>query len=223
MIHPIVDFQILYPHAFLELIDGYRQSIEKYKHGSFICPECDAINPVYYNSTSESYKPIKENSRDLVEKHCENCGYKELRKTYHECLVCDKRFVGREESLYCSNECFVSTSKNGENVKCDICKKKFYKQNSSLKRTLHNYCSQDCYKTTRIRTEGYKKTPIEFKKGDVIKNRFGAYRILKIYHLTLNNSNVDFPKIKVTFTDGKKIHYARYRVDSKRRYKILGL
>lgn len=222
MIHPITDFKALFPEAFNTLIKDHMEGLEKFRYGSFVCPECDVINPVYYNSPHESYKPFKDSNGDVRQLHCESCGYKEPRNPFNECFVCDKPYRGKRYSKYCSRACQSEMTKTGENVPCDVCKKTFYKRNYELNRTRHNYCSQDCYKTLRPKKEiGYTKLPCEFKAGDIVKHRSGAYRILAIYKKTPENSNVTVPKLKIRISNGHSKYWVRYRLDSKKRVEIL--
>lgn len=225
MIHPIIDFKALFPEAFNTLVRDYMGGIRKYKNGSFVCPECGDINPIYYNSGTESYKTVKEFDCDLIQKHCESCGYKEPRKELSRCLFCNRNFMGYGDAKYCSHPCFLNDIPKVGDVRCEVCKVMFHKNKYQINRTSHNYCSQACFKELRPKRISHRKMkmPREFEKGDVIKNRYGTYRVLKIFHLNPSNSSVLVPKIKVTFTDGQKIHWARYKVDSERKYEILGL
>ena len=73
-IHWITDFKTLYPHAFSELLTQYRIDIEKYKYGSWVCEECDTINPVYYYSSTETHKSFREDNNDRLHTECIACG-----------------------------------------------------------------------------------------------------------------------------------------------------
>lgn len=74
MIHPIIDFQILFPLAFKKLIDDHMEDLKQYKNGAWVCDECQAINVLYYSNGSESYMTKKETVDDKVQRNCECCG-----------------------------------------------------------------------------------------------------------------------------------------------------
>lgn len=73
-LHPIVDFQALFPEAFNTLIKEHMQDLEKYRHGSWVCDECDAINVLYYANESQTYMSQRETVDDKVQRNCECCG-----------------------------------------------------------------------------------------------------------------------------------------------------
>lgn len=220
-LHPIADFQALFPEAFNTLIKEHMRDLEKYKYSSFVCPECDVINPVYYNSPHESYKPFKDSYGDIRQLHCENCGYEDI-KPFKQCFTCSKDYKGNRFSQYCSRECAGLNHRTGENVECRVCKKEFYKTNSELKRTLNNYCSQACYITMRPKIK-LGKIPSEFQIGDVLKSRNGHYRILQIYHLTPEKDGVSEPKLKMKLFNGQGEYWVRYKVSSNVRREVLRL
>ena len=220
-LHPIVDFQALFPEAFNTLIKEHMQDLEKYKYSSFVCPECDVINPVYYNSPHESYKPFKDSHGDIRQLHCESCGYQDV-LPFNECFTCNKKYRGKRFSQYCSRECSGLDHRTGEDVECGVCKKEFYKGNNEIKRTANNYCSQACYITLRPKKEIAKtKLPCELKAGDIVKRHAGAYKILAVYKKTPENSKVTVPKLKIRISNGNSKYWVRFKLDSKRLVEIL--
>ena len=73
-LHAIVDFQTLFPVAFNTLIEEHMKELEKYKYGSWVCDECDAINVLYYSNERGSYMNERETIDDRVQRNCECCG-----------------------------------------------------------------------------------------------------------------------------------------------------
>jgi hypothetical protein len=72
--------------------------------------------------------------------------------TIVKCKVCSKEFYGKPYFLkighakYCSPACQHKARKNGQNLSCEICGKKTYKQVKQLKKSLSGkfFCSKSC-------------------------------------------------------------------------------
>ena len=86
---------------------------------------------------------------------CAFCG-KEITRLYSDLNRCKHNF--------CSKKCYGKWKKenmpkgekhhlyNSIQVKCDSCGKNFKKQPCRIKRSKHNFCSQECYRKWRWET-----------------------------------------------------------------------
>lgn len=72
MPHPITDFKAIYPEYFNKILNEYKQEIQRYKNGSWICRECDNINPI------SIYRVYRGRKMKQVVKGCDECGARSI-------------------------------------------------------------------------------------------------------------------------------------------------
>ena len=117
-LHPIVDFQTLFPVAFNTLIEEHMKELEKYKHGSWVC-KCGMIIEQFGE--------------------CDDCKVRLKRiKQVRPCEECHKDAY--PNMLFCNMGCYNKYRAKLKVHFCTNCNKQYTKNRSEFEHK-NKFCS----------------------------------------------------------------------------------